>query len=500
MVAAMTSLGATFIPHSEFSKTRQNAMNVVVIVLDEAPLFPLLKTDGTINASRFPGFAALATSSTWYRNTLGTAQRTTEAVPAILDGRWPTFKNYPYLKDHPNNLFTLLKDHRALDVYQSITHLCPKKICPNAPPAVEKTLENQVKQLRRTIKNATTSKEPTLHFSHVLLPHRPWGLVPDLRQVPQIQRKADPRPISDPERRQDNYQSFLRQFVATDTLIEELVTTMKESKKWDDSLVIVTADHGITFVPGETYRDKINIQRPETLEDIYRIPLFVKYPNQKSARISDCPSSSIDILQTIIGVTDVKPKWKTEGTDLSRSCPTRSSRVVRWPKGQISMSTDFSSVLKRVSFYNSWINANGDVDDIYRVGQSGKLLGQDVPSIAVQRQGMRWDLNSPEKFQRIGTGEFAEIVGGASGKLFTEQNICRKCEGLIAFNGKFVGVITELAGVKPSKNGKYFSSPLMTRLMTPGPATVEMWIANWTKATPVFTRVGVPRNTPKITP
>ncbi|MSZ56734.1 MAG: hypothetical protein F2594_05305, partial [Actinobacteria bacterium] len=62
------------------SAQRVDDINVVMIVFDEAMLSPLLRTDGTINRKRFPGFAALADSSTWYRNMMGTAQRTTEAV------------------------------------------------------------------------------------------------------------------------------------------------------------------------------------------------------------------------------------------------------------------------------------------------------------------------------------------------------------------------------------------------------------------------------------
>jgi hypothetical protein len=483
------------IPNS--SRAQNDDVSVLFIVLDEAPLFPLVRTDGTINRDRFPGFAALADSSTWYRNMVGTAQRTTEAVPAILDGKWPTFKNYPYFKDHPNNLFTLVRGKRDLHVYQAITHLCPKNLCTNASKQDEKTLDRQVLQLRESVDKAASSTQNSLHFSHVLLPHRPWGLVPDLRLVSQIQRLQDPRPISDPERRRDNYQSLLRQFVATDKLILEMVTKMKASRNWDNTLIIVTADHGITFVPGETYRDKINPKRPETLEDIYRIPLFIKYPKQNSARVNDCPASSIDLLQTVIGVTKINPDWKTEGTDLSKTCPTRSARTVRWPKGSAQLRSNFNSVLERVSFYNSWVDANGNVDDIYRSGRSGSLLGTDTPTRPISKETVTWELNRPEKFQLTGSGEFAPIVGGASGRLFNAKKICSKCEGLIAINDKFVGVATEFAGTIPQKNGKYFQSPLMTRLMQPGPARVELWIADWSKEKVILTRVGPPRTPPR---
>ncbi len=491
-VTALVS-GLTVVDVPRFIGTQDKDVNVLFIILDEAPLFPLIKTDGTINGDRFPGFAALADNSTWYRNTVGTAQRTTEAVPAILDGKWPTFKNYPYFKDHPNNLFTLLKGEMDLNVYQSYTHLCPAKLCPNAPPAEEVTPDSQATQLRRTVEAAAVATRPTLNFAHVLLPHRPWGLVPDLRLVIPSPRLQDPRPMSDADRRRDNYQSLLRQYIATDRLISELVERMKTSENWNNTLIVVTADHGITFVPGESNRDKINPLNRGTLEDIYRVPLFIKYPNQKLPSVSDCDVSSIDLLATVIDVTEAKPDWKTQGTSLFSSCPKRESRTLRWPDGETELDTSFTSLRERVRYYNEWVDANGNVDDIYRTGLSGTLLGTDTPNTAISRGTISWELNRPEKFQLIGSGEFAPIVGGASGRLFTDRKICSKCEGLIAINGKFVGVVNEFAGATPQKTGKYFQSQLMTRLLKPGPTTVELWIANWTTKTPRLQRVGPPR-------
>jgi hypothetical protein len=340
--------GLTVVDIPSFTGAQDNDVNVLFVILDEAPLFPLIKTDGTINGDRFPGFAALADSSTWYRNIVGTAQRTTEAVPAILDGRWPTFKNYPYFKDHPNNLFTLFKGEMDLNVYQSYTYLCPAKLCPNAPPAAEVTPDSQAMQLRKTVEAAAVSTSPSLHFAHVLLPHRPWGLVPDMRLVIPSPRLQDPRPMSDSERRRDNYQSLLRQYIATDRLISELVARMKTSDNWNNTLIVVTADHGITFVPGESNRDKINPLNRGTLEDIYRVPLFIKYPNQKLSSVSDCDVSSIDLLATVIDVTGAKPDWKTQGKSLFNSCPKRESRTLRWPGGETELNTSFTSLLGRV--------------------------------------------------------------------------------------------------------------------------------------------------------
>lgn len=492
---AVSALAMTSPSKPAHAAPQTPAVNVLFIVLDEAPLFPLLKTDGTINRDRYPGFASLADSSTWYRNVVTTAQRTTEAVPAILGGKLPTFKNYPYLKDHPSNLFTLLRPQKKLDVYQAVTHLCPKNACNNAPSRDEKKLLLQVKQLQDVVTRATSSTTPTLHFAHVLLPHRPWGLTPDLRYMSDVLEYPDPRSEFLVDRRRDNYQSMLRQYVATDALVGDLVTKMKASNNWDNTMIVVTADHGITFEPGKSYRDTIDVKSPGTLEDIYRVPLFIKYPNQSSASVSDCPASSIDILPTVLAATETSTDRSMHGVDLASTCPKRSSRSIRWPAGSYELQTSFTSLVKRVRYYDEWIDADSDVDGIYRSGRSGSLLGSSTPQDAPSTKALTWRLNLARNYQSIGAGRLAPVPARASGLLYVKKHMCSRCEALIAVNGKFVGVVSELAGMKTSTAGQYFSSSLMTRFMQPGPAQVELWIANWSKKNPVLTRVGPSRNT-----
>ena len=497
LLAAFVAIGALALnapSQPVLAEPQSSAVNVLFIVLDEAPLFPLLKSDGTINRDRYPGFAALADNSTWYRDMVTTAQRTTEAVPAILDGKWPTFQNYPYLKDHPSNLFTLLRPTKQLDVYQAVTHLCPKSACNNAPPREEKKLLLQVKQLQDVVTRATNSTTPTLHFAHVLLPHRPWGLTPDLRYMADVLEYPDPRSEFLVDRRRDNYQSMLRQYVATDALIADLVNKMKASSNWDNTMIVVTADHGITFEPGKSYRDSIDVNSPGTLEDIYRVPLFIKYPNQSSPSVNDCPASSIDILPTVLAVTQTSTTRLMHGVDLALGCPQRTSRTIRWPTGSYELQTSFPSLMKRVKYYDEWIDADSDVDGIYRSGRSGTLLGNSTPQNAPTTRALTWRLNLAKNYQNIGAGRLASVPARASGLLYIKKDMCSKCEALIAVNGKFVGVVSELAGMRASTAGQYFSSSLMTRLMQPGPTQVELWIANWSKTTPVLTRVGPSRN------
>jgi hypothetical protein len=55
-----------------------------------------------------------------------------------------------------------------------------------------------------------------------------------------------------------------------------------------------------------------------------------------------------------------------------------------------------------------------------------------------------------------------------------------------------VGVVSELAGLRPSSNGSYFASVLLTEKIAPGNQTVELWTVDWSTQDPVFGRVGPP--------
>ena len=108
---------------------------VVFIVFDELPLVSLLDRAGEFDADRYPNFAALAETSTWYKNTATAHDLTLWAVPALLTGDLPDQSRVPTTANYPGNLFTLLDRSHELDVVESHTYLCPSEMCgPTQPP------------------------------------------------------------------------------------------------------------------------------------------------------------------------------------------------------------------------------------------------------------------------------------------------------------------------------------------------------------------------------
>jgi len=578
--------------------TPQDQVSVLWIVLDEAPLFSILNSEGEVNAQRFPGFAELAASSTWYRNVVATSQTTTDAVPAMLTGKFPRAGVGPVLANHPKNLFTLMNGHLSMDAHEVVTALCPRKVCSTVSvsggdhianatgsdsptttspggdqdiivvdkrtpfssflkdatvvvghkilpkglrenlPAIDegwggfgnadkvdeaedtvdttvaasptttaalteetqqdadKTTvtewedggpQTQIPVVEGVVQRAARADRPTLHFVHALMPHRPWVLAPDMRASAQL--PADKRSIQVLDGRRDRLQIHLSQYVAVDNVIADMVSTMKRSANWNRTMIIVTADHGITFQQGEKHRETVNVKSPGTLEDLYRVPLFIKYPDQAGPVVSDCTASPVDLLATVSATTGIDAGWKTDGKDLRTACPQRDTRKIIWPDGTFNLSTSFSDLMKRVEYYDKWIDADGTVDDIYRSGLSGSLVGTTLSKTMQTESGVKWTLSERNSYQSAGTGRFAPVVTRSRGTLTASRDFSQTEEALLVLDGKVFGVISELAGLKEGTSTEFTSIP-MSRLQTPGPHTVELWIVNWANPSqPVFARV-----------
>lgn len=601
--AKVVAIATTSVPGSpSVPGTPKDDVSILWIVLDEAPLVSIMNKDGGINANRFPGFAALAASSTWYRNVVATSQTTTDAVPAMLSGRWPKGNAGPVLANHPRNLFTLMNGHISMDAHEVVTALCPRKVCSKysvsggdgiatanttsaqgsgatttgtteatadvarkpltsflhdalvvmghkilparlrdrlpaideswggfgaagggdsasapettapattampgptttAAPTEETVVRadpntvrlweeqgplTQIPVLNGVVDRATKSDRPTLHFVHVLMPHRPWVLAPDMRiSDPQV---GDGRPVEDVDSRRDRYQVHLAQYAAVDSMIGDMVAAMKKSGNWNRTMIVVTADHGLTFEPGLTHREKIDVSHPESFDDIYRVPLFVKYPDQQTGTVDDCTASSVDILPTVIAATGIDAGWKLDGADLRSACPARTSRTVAWPKGSYELRSGVSDLLERVVFYDKWVKADGNVADIYRTGLSGRLIGTKVPAAASIDTGLGWKLRNAEWYQRIGTGRLAPVVTRSTGELYATRNFTSTQEGLIVVDGTIVGTMPELAGVRKGTTVRFTCIP-DSSLLLPGSHTVELWSVDMADpSAPVFAR------------
>jgi hypothetical protein len=276
-------------------------------VFDEFPADDLLRPDGTIDADRFPNFAELASISTWFPNATTVYDSTFGAVPAILDGRLPGPHEAADVRSHKPSIFTEMdRLGYAVVKVESGTAICPQAVCPGARtrrPGVLPRLAGAGRPARfhRWVGAIRDRQRPTFYFQHSLMPHEPWIYLPSGHQS----RPAGLDPIvdvnhdvgfGDPQLTNQNHLRHLLQVGYTDRLIGDLLRRLRRTGVLERALVVVTADHGISFQVGVKSRRLVS---EGNVEEIAPVPLFIKAPGQMEGRVNRARARNIDILATI---------------------------------------------------------------------------------------------------------------------------------------------------------------------------------------------------------
>jgi Sulfatase len=159
------------------------------------------------------------------------------------------------------------------------------------------------------------AEQPTLFFLHVLLPHYPWEHAPSGRvyeglTIPGL--TADHWTGGEFEAHQA-WQRHIAQVGYTDRLLGDLVARMKDTKMWDESLVVLVADHGTSFRAGHPRKAITRTTAP----DVAYVPLFVKAPGQAAGETVDETVSTLDVLPTIADHLGIELPWELPGVSLA---------------------------------------------------------------------------------------------------------------------------------------------------------------------------------------
>lgn len=142
------------------------------------------------------------------------------------------------------------------------------------------------------------------HFLHVVLPHDPWIHLPSGRRYLSQEHAGDLSPEgwpTDPFPATLSYLRYLYQLQFVDCQLKRLMDEMKRNGLYEKSLLIVTADHGMSFLPGASRREPSG----PNLSEILSIPLFIKLPGQQTGEVSDANVETIDVMPTVLDVLGI---------------------------------------------------------------------------------------------------------------------------------------------------------------------------------------------------
>lgn len=488
---------------------------IVLLVFDESPLFALLDAEGNINAQRFPGFAKLASKSTWHRNALAVSQHTTQAVPAIFTSKIPKRGDQPFLSAHPNNIFTMLQGTYPINGYEPVTSLCPINTCASTNPTDLERLN--VSRLRTFLKDASVvfghrvlpqstrnrlpvigqswgkfavgdsaslGDEPGLKVKaddkfhmvkdggpffqlkmyndaidrmiadprnsatvlHLLTPHRPWLMLPDLRGITALDYVGDLNPLEGIAARTD-FQRYLYQLGGVDAMISSLIRRMEKAGTWDKSLVVVTADHGITFEPGLMKRTT-DFTNAGQVTDLFTIPMFIKMPQQSLGTVDDCAVTNLDLLPTIMEVSGVATSVEMQGTSLVNSCPVREKRKVTTTKISTEIVSSFSMVRERSDRYAQWISRDGELGQIAGLKSQQGILGSTITATQTSTAVSAWRSPFVEMFKNISDKIGQTVPALLFGEIDIKAALPQSAEGFVTIDGKIAGIIDELSAAQ----------------------------------------------------
>ena len=476
---------------------------VVLLLLDELPLTSLLDSSGRIDARLYPNFAKLAGQSTWYRNATAVSGLTNWAVPAMLSGRYPTAaqeETSPTAAQYPENLFTLLGASYPIEQFQVVTRLCPARICkatkdsapsgaglrttlrdsarvfkrivtprdvdenptgawltadpeagrkpraasgggPVSPILREIEQGNESRQYYNFVKSIEGSDPPTFYFLHLLLPHQPWRYLPDGRVYSD---RGDGRNAngwtSEPWPPRLSRQRHLMQVAETDRLLGQVMRRLQEQRMYDDTLFVVTADHGMSFKPAEYGR---RVATAGNVDQVLWVPTFIKQPGQAEGQVNDRNWEHVDLVPTLAEHLGIKVPWELDGVSQAGAEEPR-ARTSKWFFSKPGQRQEFpgpENQAKALAGVTDEMVRAGDGDPgWFQFGPHGELVGRRPGEVGVDPASAgSARVEQLAEYRRVDPGS-GLVPAQVSGQVSLAAGVPDRPAVAVAVNGVVAGV------------------------------------------------------------
>ena len=302
-------------------------------------------------------------------------------------------------------------------------------------------------------------RRPTLDFVHVLLPHEPLEYLPTGQRYEAVAHSglAGPASYDNAFLTDQALQRHLLQVGFADRLLGQLIAQLRRNGLWDRAMVVVLADHGISFrvkpTPAPPVVGRLGYRReltPENAQDIVAVPLLVKYPGQRQGQIDPKWARTIDLLPTIADVLGIRLPFRVDGRSLRSPRPVPTALEFHRSNGT-AMTIDRAVLERRKAqslahqvalLGNTWATA-------YRIGPQPELIGRAVGDLPALPRGR---LSAAV----ADTGKLAHVEPHSS---YSPSHIAGRLSGAdpdgrdlaFALNGRIVSTGRSFAAVGPQR-------------------------------------------------
>lgn len=357
-------------------------------------------------------------------------------------------------------------DDRNAEEFANFARWAEQGVAGQSPPAQGAIVED-------LIDSAATRGDARLSFAHVVLPHYPWQMAPSGHRYTS---RADLASYTERGTWSDDewavrqaQQQHLLQVGYADTLIGELIDRMQAAGTWDDALVVVVADHGVSFRPGEPQRQPTD----ENVDEIYRVPLFVKEPGQRQGEVSDENARLIDVLPTTVDALDLETDWDFDGRSLLGDGREPGRKPVVGDEGRTSIPDGLDGVLAVVARNERRFGRDPGWRGVFAIGGRGAVVGEPVADLATTGStDLRWSVDQEDALAAVDPASgFVPLL--VSGRLEAPSGTPLPDAVLVAVNGTVAGVG---GGYRVAGTTTTFNALLAESAVRPGENTVQVLI------------------------
>ena len=468
---------------------------VVLAVFDEFPVTTMMRADGTINRERFPNFARLADSATWFRNASSRSPHTHRSVPSILTGRVVEGDALPTHDDHPRNYFTLLGANYPVNRYEVLTDMCPTSICEPPPrsPLSQAVEDASVVYGHRILPRQLREDLPPIDTS--------WGNFGD--ELGEVAAPADDTlepgfVADDAQARWRGLDAFERSALGQAQIVDQMAARVDANPSinfihvalphfpwsltpWGDRLFKVPR---FTMDPADPAYDLAAVQRyslhsmqagaadvalgglldrlqetgawDDTLlvvmsdhgvgllppdfgrtltfrnrEELLRMPLFIKAPGQRVGEVRDDVAQTIDVLPSIADLLDVSTDWEFDGHSLYDGTEPTVAPLV---------DPSVQPALQIAGQHAATTPHGDDWVGLAAVGEQGDLVGKPVSDLTVgSPSSLTWHLDAQDQLESLPTKD-RRVPQVLTGTVATQDG-ARPPELVVEINGTLAGIV-----------------------------------------------------------
>ncbi len=281
-----------------------------------------------------------------------------------------------------------------------------------------------------------------LNFIHLFLPHAPFRYYPSGSQYNNGEELdgLESEVWIESALASQAYQRHLLQVQMTDRMIGALLDRLEGIGILDEALIVVTADHGISFEP-ESSRRPLTDQNGH---EVGLVPLFIKAPHQDRGVVDTIPSRTVDVMPTLAEHLGVELPWVQDGQSLAESARQARPLIVEGSDGnQVLLDDVEEGVAEAIAHVGSLFGKDGGGFDLYSFGEYDSLIGASPSNVADRASGLTALVDESWRLAHVtpNTGQF--VPGFIHGRLAGAAEV-----GLhvaIALNGAIRTVVPTFA-------------------------------------------------------